>query len=212
MGTPAPDAGPDAVSDAVRDCSNVLLLVSPFEPGDVDACMALMTLYPPENENVWSLGVTLPPDKRVENWETHVGQAPASFRVVSVGDLAQKAARETAAAYGFDPEPHFVTIPDGGALTRLGVELMAALEAWEESDAETVICVHSVTALLQYADDGRVFRFLNAFATQVAEAGATAHYHLDPVVHDESTVAAVKHIVDAVVESDGDGGYRVTVR
>ncbi len=212
MGTPAPDAGAHSFPETVRGCSNVLLLVSPFEAADLEACMDLMTLHEPEDENVWSLGITLPPNKRVENWEEHVGRAPAAFRVVSVGDQAQDRAKATAEAYGFDPEPHFVTVPDGGALTRLGVELMDALESWEGADGETVVCVHSVTALLQYADAARVFRFLNAFTTQVEEAGATAHYHLDPLVHDESTVAAVKHLVDAVVETDADGGYRVTVR
>lgn len=211
MGSPDPDASARSLEAAVGDCANVLLLVPPFHPADRDACMAMMTLHEPERENVWSLGVTLPPNRRVENWEEHVGRAPRAFRVVSVGDQAEDRAKATAAAYGFDPEPHFATVPDGGALTRIGVELVSALEAWADADAETVVCVHSVSALLQYADESRVFRFLNAFTSEVEAAGATAHYHLDPEAHDASTVARVKQLVDAVVEADDDG-YRVAVR
>lgn len=212
MGSTDPDGGTPSLPDAIGGCANVLLLVPPFHPADLEACMALLTLEPPERENVWSLGVTLPPNKRVENWQAHVGRAPRAFRVVSVGDQAQDRAEAVARTHGFDPEPHFATVPDGGALTRIGVELVSALEAWADADAETVVCVHSVSALLQYADEGHVFRFLNAFTTEVEAAGATAHYHLDPEAHDTSTVARVKQLVDAVVEADGDDGYGVVVR
>lgn len=212
MGNPDRDSGRRSISHEVREVSNILLLVSPLHPADLDACMDLLTVTEPENENVWSLGITITPNKRVENWEQVVGTAPASFRIVSVGDLPEAKAREAAKAYGYDPEPHFVTIPDGSALTRIGVELMAALDEWDSSPAETVICFHSVSSLLQYASEERVFQFLNTFTAEVEQADASAHYHMDPEVHEDSTVAKVKHLVDAVIESDADDEYRVTVR
>lgn len=191
------------------EVSNVLLLVSPLEADDLDGCMDLLTVDAPARENVWSLGITVSPNTRVKNWEERVGEKPAAFRVVSVGRLPHTTARETARSYGFDPEPHFVSVSDGGNLTRIGAEFTSALGEWADSGRRTVVCFHSVSALLQYASEKRAFQFLNTFTRHVEEEGALAHYHLDPEAHAPATVARFSSIVDVVCSVDGDGEWEV---
>lgn len=81
----------------------------------------------------------------------------------------------------------------------------------EEGDGHpTTVCFHSVTALLQFAELPRVFRFLYTLASRVASSGARAHYHLDPNAHDEQTVTALTPLFDAVVQGTEDRVERVS--
>lgn len=209
MSPPGPTAGSGSFRGEIPGVSNVLLLASPLHRADLEACLDLLTITEPDNEHVWSLGITLSPNDRVENWEEFVGRSPAAFKIISVGEQPQERAKEVAADYGFDPEPNFVTVPSGGALMSIGIELTDVLDDWAEADAETVICFHSVSALLQYRSEERAFQFLDEFTSQVEQAGALAHYHMDPRVHGDATISEAKQLVDAVVEPEGDDEYRL---
>lgn len=211
MPSPGPIAGSGSFHGEISGVSNVLLLASPLHPADIGACLDLLTITEPQNEHVWSLGITLSPNDRVENWEEFVGQAPAAFKIISVGEQPQERAKEVAADYGFNPEPNFVTVPSGGALMSIGVELTDVLDDWAKTDKETVICFHSVSALLQYRVEEQAFQFLDEFTSQVEQAGGLAHYHMDPRVHGDSTVSQAKQLVDAVVEPEGDDEYRLVM-
>jgi len=96
---------------------------------------------------------------------------------------------------GTDVEP--------GDLTGLGIAIAESL------GPDTAVCFDSLTAMLQYADRERSFQFLHALGERCASAGATAHYHLDPEATDETTVAALSTLVDAVVDT---GAGTVSVR
>ncbi len=183
---------------------NVLLLVSPMHPGDLDGCLDLLSVLDPSELNVWSFGVTLSPNHRVEQWERTVGEAPGAFRIVSATSMADEQARELAAVYGFDPEPNIFTIRDPGALSRIGLALRDALDAWEENDRHTVVCFHSISSLSQYARVKEIYQFLNTVTSEIAEAGALAHYHLDPGAHDDETVAKYRGLFDTVIEPSGN--------
>ena len=88
-------------------------------------------------------------------------------------------------------------------LTGLGIEVSRFLDRSRRRDAETKICVRSLTALLQFTDLRRTFRFLHVLAGRVEAAGAVAHYHLDPDAHDDQTVGSLTSLFDAAVEPDG---------
>lgn len=208
-GTTQPTPAEVLDRDAVH---NVLLLVPPLHRADLDGCIELLTPTSVESLNVWSLGLTLSPDKRVENWHRAVGERPGAFKVVSVGEHPHEKAEAVAAGYGFEPEPHFVEIPYGGDLTQIGIELIAALDAWAENDRQTVVCVHSLTALLQYVEAETAFRFLKSFTDRVEQAGAIAHYHMNPGAHDDAVVSNVEELFDAMVAYDGNGAWRLSGR
>jgi hypothetical protein len=91
---------------------------------------------------------------------------------------------------------------DPNDLTGQGIAIAEAVEAGTE------VCFDSLTALLQYADRERAFRFLHSLGERCAAASASIHYHLDPETADEQTVAALSTLMDAVVDVEA-GKLRV---
>ncbi|WP_123536444.1 DUF7504 family protein [Halosimplex salinum] len=68
------------------------------------------------------------------------------------------------------------------------------------AEGETAVCFHSVTALLQRADEPAVFKFLEVLTSTVERADAVAHYHVNPDVHDPETVRTFEVLFDSVVD------------
>jgi hypothetical protein len=84
-------------------------------------------------------------------------------------------------------------------LTRLGVattETLAGLDGHRP-----VFCLDSLSVLLQYVPPRAALRFLTTLRSHLDAAGARAHFHLDPGVHGERTVAALRSALDEVVEA-----------
>ena len=68
------------------------------------------------------------------------------------------------------------------------------------SPRPAVACVDSVTELCEYNEVRTLFRFLRVVTQQVQSEGATAHFHVDPVAHDQQSLARLKPPFDAHVE------------
>ena len=108
-----------------------------------------------------------------------------------------------------------VTVAAAGPsnLTDLGVRItdvlaeMGADGARAEGGAGPVCCLGSLTALLQYVDTRRAYRFVNAVKTRVATHGGTTHAHMVPAVHDRQAIDTMASLFDLVAEpsTDGDG-------
>ena len=79
----------------------------------------------------------------------------------------------------------------------------------EALSPETVVCVDSLGALLQYVDREQAFQFVHTLGERCAESSSAMHFHLDPAAVDERTVATLSLLMDAVVDVDGGN---VTVR
>lgn len=115
---------------------------------------------------------------------------------------------------GSDDEGGVVTVAASGPgnLTDLGVRITDRLE---DMDARSdhldggglgpVCCLGSLTALLQYVDTKRAYRFVNAVTTRVATYGGVTHAHIRPEAHDEQTVDTMASLFDMVAEPTTDG-------
>jgi hypothetical protein len=67
----------------------------------------------------------------------------------------------------------------------------------------------SVSTLLQFASEQRVFRFLHAFTGRVSAAGYLGVYAFDPTLHDPVTVDTISSLFDRTVElRERDDGSR----
>jgi hypothetical protein len=85
-------------------------------------------------------------------------------------------------------------------LTGLGMAVRDFFDGVASSPRPTVVCFDSVTGLSEYNEVRTLFRFLRVVTQQVQTEGATAHFHVDPVAHDQQSLARLKPPFDAHVE------------
>ena len=97
------------------------------------------------------------------------------------------------------------TVSSPSNLTDVGVALDKLCSAMEPGDGRPVCWFPSLTALLQYVDRQRGYRFLNAMSNRLSSVDAFAHYHLDAGAHDDRTVDTFASLMDAVVSPTDDG-------
>ncbi|WP_425606705.1 DUF7504 family protein [Natrinema marinum] len=90
-------------------------------------------------------------------------------------------------------------------LTGIGMKLSDYLSSRGDADAKTVICVESITELLQYTNRKSLFRFLRVITRRIEHVEGIAHFHLNPAAHDQQTVSTIKSPFDAIVDTGGSG-------
>lgn len=195
--------------------NTVLLLTPPLGEGDGDACSSLLSGVPAEDANVLSVTFNQSPDTRIERWRATDGPAdPANLGFVVVGD----GVRSAAAAHpvgGPEPEdfgPTVVSVSSPADLTGIGIKLGNFFEEWADDTNDLLLCFHTLTTFLQYADLRSVYRFVHVLTGRIRSAGGMAHFHLDPAAHDERTVNTLLGLFDAVVEQDESGVWEVKRR
>lgn len=174
------------------DARTALVLASPMEPASVEVCMELLAGDEPADRNVLSVLFTRRPDRRVENWERHVGERPASFEILG-------SQRPSSLPDGVDAG----AVSGPGNLTEVGVSITERLDAWPD-DRPGGVCVHSATAQLQHANVDQVYQFLYTLCDHLHEEGLSGHVHMNPGAHDEQTVDTFETLFDAVVEVGED--------
>lgn len=195
----SPDAG-----------SNVLVLAPAMEAAADEACGDLLTHGNPARENVLLVSMVRPTDERLALVRGHGGSLPSKVGVVGAGDGARSAAAASPATTEVAGSTvRIATVSEPGDLTGIGIEISQALSAWEDDDALTSLCFHSVTGLLQYADLRRAFQFLHVLAKRTDAVDGIAHYHMDPTAHDDRTVSTLRPLFDTVVEVSPDGSVDV---
>lgn len=124
-----------------------------------------------------------------------------------VGSVAVVAVGPAAAGAGVSESPAVQAVPDPADLTGVGI----ATTEWargRDPDGRAVVCVDSLSTVLQYSEAERVFRFLHTLLGQFRTAGIDAHVHMDPEAHDDRTVAQFRQLFDEVREASADPGHR----
>ncbi|QLH78874.1 hypothetical protein HZS55_16945 [Halosimplex rubrum] len=96
-------------------------------------------------------------------------------------------------------------VSDPTDLTGVAIAVGEWLRA-RDADEQPVVCLDSLSTLLQYADLERAFRFLHALVARVRSAGATAYVSVDPGAHDGATLATLRTLFDAVVGTERRAG------
>ena len=147
-------------------------------------CGSLLARAPPDRLHAVAVTYNRSAAEWVDHLESAVGGSPRTLRVVDAGGEDSMPGVQAAA-------------PDD--LT--GIEI-AVTDGLPYPDGTTVFCFDSLTALLQYVDLDRAYRFLHALVERLWGAGAYAHFHVDPGAHDPETVVTLAALFDAVVATD----------
>ncbi|WP_284013980.1 DUF7504 family protein [Halobaculum litoreum] len=114
-----------------------------------------------------------------------------------------------------------VTVAAAGPsnLTDLGVRITDVLDDMAPRTGRAdggphgpVCCLGSLTALLQYVDTRRAYRFVNAVMTRVATHGGSTHAHIVPDVHDRQAIDTMASLFDLVAEPSTGGDELEVVR
>lgn len=191
--------------------SNVLLLGPMERQRGEESCLHFFGSGSLAETNVLFVSLTRSADDRLELLRRHAEGFPANVGIVTATDQFTAATTTSGSEEGDGSGGVSVrTVSDPSDLPKLGVTISRLVNDWEDEGRETIVCFHSLSVLLQYADLQRVFRFLHILKDRLASVDATTHYHMDSMAHDQQTVATLRQLFDAVVEYD-EGG-EATVR
>lgn len=194
------------------DATTVLLTGPLMSTADEQACVGLLDHpwshgdSPSDSEQDATVDVVFvsfnrSPDECIELWQTHTGIQAERIGVISVGDRG-RFSDVTEVNMELPSSPvEIMSVRDPRDLPRIGLTLNAHLAEFEDDPRPTVVCFHSVTALLQYVDQERAFRFIRILSAYLDSADAVAHYHMDPSAHPDQVVATFRPLFDAVVDS-----------
>lgn len=213
MAEPVADRETTSPSQQLSGAANILVMEPSFGSTTSGVCTDLLAGEDPPSVTVLGVTYRQSPAEWIEDWEAHTGTPPAHGMVISVGDRTGPIS-STGSAPDVSDQWSVESIENASDLTGLGIEVSEFLErAYEAESADRPrLCFDSLTALLQYADLKRTFRFLHVVTGRVKSANAVGHYHLDPDAHDEQTLATIKGLFDAVLEVDETGDWSVKTR
>lgn len=197
--------------DSLGDATSVL--VHSPSIGGLRSSHDLPAFLPPGVEladsNVLAVTYSQSAQQWLSNWRTSVGVLPRRMLVV---DATEGTRSTTAVSDGGQSPPG--PGPDSGAhsietvspedLTGLGITLGDPLSKW--SSDPTLVGLDSLTAMLQYVDLQRAFRFLHVFTRRLGAVGGRGVFFIDPDAHDDREMATLRPLFDTVVVSDDTDG------
>jgi hypothetical protein len=183
--------------------SNLLVLAPTMSSAARQSYYEALLPERPSTLDVLAVEYRRSPDQWLDEWQQYVGDRPRQCTIVSTDETTRSAAAASGGPVTYGPNTA-ACVENPSDLTGLGITVSEYLS--EHGGPNTVVTFDSLTALLQYADLQRAFRFLHVLANRVKTAGAVAHFHMDPGAHDDREVATLSSLFDAVAEFD-DGEW-----
>lgn len=201
-------------STHLEEASQILLLASGLDKQSHKACAELISSKKADS-TLLAVSFTRSVDEQLQTWQPWADDDfPETIGIITVDERVRSTAENSATittSPALSTRPISIeTVPSPANLTRLGTLIVDYLSEWETDETSTVVCFDSITPLLQYVDSTQVYRFLHTLGGHIRRTNAVAHYHMDPVAHDEQTVALFKSLVDAVVEIEESGSWTIT--
>lgn len=171
-----------------------VLVEAPSLSGERDQhCLDSLAAGPLDQLDVLRVTYSGDPTALIEQWREAVGALPARTGIVVVGGSPNVAGEGVS-----DIGNVAVTTANPNDLTGLGMRLNSYIND-VDPDHQLVVCVDSLTELLQFVDVQAAFKFLHMFTGQLREADAIAHFHIDPEAHEPQTVSRLKPAFDDAV-------------
>lgn len=147
-------------------------------------------------------------EQSVEDWlSTRQGAEMESVAFLSVGEAVRSSAATTPTATAHSAPPMEATTVDGVAdptdLTALGLTIHQHLqEPQSAGGGGRILCLDSLTAVVEAGSVRRAFRFLHVLTRVVDSCGATAYYHADAALATED-FETLRVLFDAELHTHG---------
>lgn len=174
------------------EASNTLLYAPLGSSIDDAACVHLAESVPLADATFICITFTQTADDRLAVYRGHDCDRPRRTGVISVGVGGRSSAPTESV--------RVMSVSNPNDLSRVGLTLSKYLG--EVDDGPTVVCLHSVTGLLQFVGRDRAYRFLLTLKGELEAAGAAAHYHMDPEAHSAETEYTLRPAFDRVVDAN----------
>ncbi|MCG1002996.1 MULTISPECIES: hypothetical protein [Halobacterium] len=188
------------IADDLDGVSNVLLMEDGSASANERVHEALLSGLDSEAADV--LVVTFAgADTWLDAWEDSVSTESAHLGLVQLTENDVDEGRRGGA---------YVRSVDPTDLTGLGMAVRDFFDGVGSRSNPTVVCFDSVSELTAYHDVRTLFRFLRVVTQQINQADAVGHFHLNPVAHDDQSLARLTPPFDAAVEYS-EGGEQVSV-
>lgn len=208
-------AAEDATEDAAEEdpalqeelgSTSSILLVGPLGgQADDTACRTLLADDTGESANRILVTNDQSMEARLRTCHGGAGVNALGGETVIIGmGEPSRGASATSPSVGVDGVTT-VSISDSRNLARLGMHVSRWLTDWEAEPTRLVVCVHSLSTLLQVMDLDTVFRFLHVLNARIDAAGGQIHYHLEPDDHDDVTLSTLGALFDAILTYDEAG-------
>lgn len=184
-------------ADVADSASNVLCACPAIGTAKNEHCRDLLTR---SGHPGTILGVTVAssPGERMSEWSNVIDPIQTELSFVDVSNGGRSAAMS---ADGFGGQHgamvNMIEIEEVD-LQQLGTQITALLDG--ATDDPVVLCLDSLTDLLQFESERKVHRFLNVVTTRVEAADAIAHYHLDADGHPQSTIETLAPLFDVTIQ------------
>lgn len=202
------DPKSQAIIELLGDAKNVLLLGPLLCPADYEVGATLTGGGDGDPFNLLLVTFSQSPDERLQVCRAYQKAVPAETRIVGVGSQTRSGSSGTIETRDGTVSVDVVSNPED--LTRVGIKIDQTLNRWDETDRRIVLCFHSLSALLQFVEDERrVFRFLSILRGRIQKSNGHAHYHMEDGAHEESLVALIRPLFDAVIRYDESGSVSV---
>lgn len=187
------------------DANHVLALSPLRRRASDELCHDLCTPAPPSQLDVLFISLTRTSEDIIEHWQTHEPTLPANMAILCADDQSGATDSSQVVAGAIPSRITIKTTPDPSDLTRLGLAVVNILSEWNDTGNQPVVCVHSLTAFLQYVDPQRLFRFFHLLQARIDRLDGYAHYHMDPTAHSQETIGIFHTLFDTIVRVDDTG-------
>jgi len=181
-----------AVTDRLRGAATIVLCAPSPGRDDDTVCEQLLRAGASEGRQVLWVSFSRSPAACLEG----VPSDETERAVLAVGDNDDRTAGDATVD----------AVSSKSDLTALGIKLSQFLSA---SGGAITVCFDSVTAMLDHVDLETAYEFLHTITRQCYAEGARLHFHLDPEAHEETTVATITSLCDALVVFDPEPTVRV---
>ncbi|CCQ32539.1 hypothetical protein HLRTI_002426 [Halorhabdus tiamatea SARL4B] len=188
-------------ADLPEDADNVLCISPEISPNKEACCEELLTREGVPDKIV---GVTVAssPGGRMAEWGEAINPMTTDLTFVDVSHGGRSAAMS---ADGFGGQNgalvDVIEVPDVD-LREIGSAVTDQLDG--DTDETIVVCLDSLTDLLQFESEETLSRFLHVLTARVSEAGGSAHYHIDAHGHPDRVFETLSPLFDATVRTDAD--------